>query len=331
MPQGFYLGPIFIYFYGIIIVLGALAGTVLVGYEAKRHGYDSGIAMDMLPWLMIAGIIGARLWHIITPPASMVEQGITFGYYLTHPIDAINIRKGGLGIPGAVIGGAIALWFYCRKYKLSVAEWLDFAAPGLALAQAIGRWGNYFNQELYGKPSNLPWAISIAPQFRLPSYANVQYYHPLFLYEFLWNLVVMSLLLWAARRFSSWLKKGDVFLFYLVLYPAMRFFLEFLRLDPSPVAGINANQTLMAVVTVLAVGFFAYRQYFQKTPELAPEDEPQAEPAENELVAEKNEVGVMSSSVADKAGENQFQPDSVRDDSSDRDDSYDDDESEESD
>lgn len=270
-PSGFYIGPLFIHFYGILIMLGALAAAWLSTVEAKRRGQDPEVVWDALAWVLIAGIIGARIWHILTPPPSMVAMGITTQYYLTHPLDAIAIWNGGLGIPGAVMGGALAFYLYARRHKLSFATWTDIIAPGLALAQAIGRWGNFFNQELYGAPTNLPWAIYIDPAHRLPSFENIAYYHPLFLYESLWNLANMALLLWMGRRFKDRLLPGDLFLSYLVVYPVGRFLLEFLRLDASRVAGINANQTLMAVIFVLAgIALFLRHRFQQATPVTTP-------------------------------------------------------------
>lgn len=260
MPEGFYIGKLFIHFYGVIIMFGAVLAAWLSTVEAKRRGLNPDLVWDVMPWLLIAGIIGARIWHVLTPPASMVEMGITTKYYLTHPLDAINIRAGGLGIPGAVMGGALALWIYARKKKLNFASWVDIIAPGLALAQAVGRWGNFFNQELYGAPTNLPWAIFIAPSKRLPEYFNVAYYHPMFFYEFLWNLANMTLLLILGRKMKDKLYKGDIFLIYLIIYPLGRFLLEFIRLDPSNVGGINANQTLMAVITISSLVVFILKR-----------------------------------------------------------------------
>jgi phosphatidylglycerol---prolipoprotein diacylglyceryl transferase len=247
-PDGIQIGPLYIHFYGVLIMLGAVAAAFLVSSQAKRRGLDPEQVWDMLPWLLVGGIIGARVWHILTPPPSMVAQGITAGYYLTHPLDAIAVWRGGLGIPGAVIGGLIALYIYCRRKHLQILVWMDIIAPGLALAQAVGRWGNYVNQELYGAPTKLPWAIYIDPRHRLPGYENVAYYHPTFLYESLWNLMNMGILLWISRKFTRWLKPGDVFLFYLIIYSIGRFLVETLRLDSSQVGGINFNQTLMIVV-----------------------------------------------------------------------------------
>jgi len=246
-----------IYFYGILIMLGVIAAAFLAQAEAKRRGMNPEIVWDVLFWVVLAGIIGARVWHIFTPPPSMVEQGITTKWYLTHPLDMINIRNGGLGIPGAVIGGALALWIFCRKKKISFLTWADVAIPGVALAQAIGRWGNFFNQELYGQPTSLPWKLYIDPAHRVPGYENFDYFQPLFLYESLWNVLNMAVLLWMGRRFEKWLKPGDLFFVYMIMYSIGRFSLDFLRLDASQIGGINFNQTFVVFVA-LAAGVFFY-------------------------------------------------------------------------
>lgn len=252
MPQGFNIGPLTIRFYAILIIIGAIAGAWLASRQAKKHGEDSEIILDLLPWLLIGGIIGARLWHIFTPSASNIAQGVTTENYLRNPIEILKMWKGGLGIPGGVIGGALVLIIYTKSKKLSFWQWADFIAPGLLIGQSIGRWGNFVNQEVYGRPSNLPWAITIDPQYRITGFEFVEKYHPLFLYESLLNLVGAGVLLWIDRKFKDKLFKGDIFFGYLIWYSTVRFFLEFLRLDPSPVNGININQTSMLVVGVLA-------------------------------------------------------------------------------
>jgi len=259
IPDGFQLGPLFIKFYGIILMSGAVAGGFLAASEVKRRGRDPELVWDLLIWLIIGGVVGARLWHIFTPPPSSIAAGFTTWHYLTHPLDAINLRLGGLGIPGAVIGGAVALFFWARKSKHSFAEWADIAAPALALGQAVGRWGNFFNQELYGAPTNLPWKLYIDRLHRLPGFYDVEYYHPLFLYESLWNLANMFLLLWLGKRYGERLKKGDLFLIYLLAYPLGRFLLDFLRLDASEIAGINANQTFMVIVALASAAALIWR------------------------------------------------------------------------
>ncbi len=252
MSQGFQLGPIFIRYYGIILMFGTLAGGWLAAREAKRREHDPELVWDMLIWLIIGGVVGARLWHVFTPSPSAIAEGRTTLFYLTHPFDLINLRNGGLGIPGAVIGGALVLFFYSRKRDLNFSEWADIAAPGLALGQAIGRWGNFINQEIYGAPTDLPWKIFIEPLYRLSGFETQEYYHPLFLYESLWNLMNMALLIWLMRRFRERLKHGDIFLIYLIIYPFGRFLLDFLRLDAAMLGGINANQIAMAIVALIA-------------------------------------------------------------------------------
>jgi phosphatidylglycerol---prolipoprotein diacylglyceryl transferase len=250
MPEGFEVGPFFINFYGIILMLGALAAAFLAEREARRRGLSGELVWDGLIWVLIGGLIGARIWHILTPAPSSVEQGIDTLYYLTHPLDAIAIWRGGVGIPGAVIGGVLALYWFTRRRRLNFPVWVDIAAPALALGQAIGRWGNYINQELYGYPTDLPWAITIDPAHRLPGFEQFSRFHPLFLYESLWNFGNMALLLYLGRRYADRLKPGDLFLVYLVVYPVGRFLLEFLRLDAAEIAGLNANQAFMLIVAI---------------------------------------------------------------------------------
>jgi len=210
-------------------------------------------------------MIGARIWHILTPPPSMIAQGITTAYYLNLnnwvPVTllwfkfslpaALALPNGGLGIPGGIAGGALGLWLYTRRTKLDFLTWVDLAAPALALAQAIGRWGNFVNQELYGKPTDLPWGIFIEPQYRLPPYTEFERFHPMFLYESILNLLACLALLWIARRFADRLRPGDMLLSYLVMYPTIRFFMEFLRLDSSGYGNLNINQTLSVVVAIV--------------------------------------------------------------------------------
>jgi phosphatidylglycerol:prolipoprotein diacylglycerol transferase len=240
-------------------MLGTLAAAYLAASQAKKRGQDPEIIWDIFIYVLLAGIIGARLWHVFTPPPSMVAQGVTTAWYFAHPLEIFKVWNGGLGIPGAIIGGGLALYIYARIKKISFGMWADFTAPGVALAQAIGRWGNFFNQEVYGKPSTLPWAITIDPQYRLPEFSQFSTYHPLFLYESIWNLLNMGLLLYLGKRFEKWLKNGDIFLVFLMVYSVGRFLLEFLRLDAAQVAGINFNQTVVAVVALVSAGIFIWR------------------------------------------------------------------------
>jgi phosphatidylglycerol---prolipoprotein diacylglyceryl transferase len=256
---GIHFGDFIIYFYALIILLGVLVACYMSAQRAKASGQDPELVWDLATWLLIAGIIGARLWHIMLPSSSQVAAGITFQFYLTHPLDAINIRNGGLGIPGAVMGGALALYIFTRIKKVNFWVWVDLIAPGLILAQAIGRWGNFVNQELYGAPSNLPWAIHIDEAFRLPQFAKIATYHPLFLYECIWNVGVMFLILWVEQQYAKKLKAGDLFVIYLIGYPVGRFLLEFLRLDTAQAFGFNFNQYFMGAVAICATLWLAFR------------------------------------------------------------------------
>jgi phosphatidylglycerol:prolipoprotein diacylglycerol transferase len=261
MPDGFTIGPLKIYFYGIIIMLGVLAAVWIAIKEATRRGEDSEYVWDLVPWLLILGIIGARLWHVFTPSQSM---GVGPEYYFSHPLEILNTRNGGLGIPGAVIGGLLALFIYTKRKKLSFLSWADIIVPGLALAQAIGRWGNFFNQELYGPPTTLPWAIFIDPAHRLAGYESFTHFHPMFLYESLWNLFNFFFLLFIGRTKEDKLVPGDLLYIYLIVYPVGRFLLEFIRLDASYVGSININQMIMACVAIFGTWMLIYNHLKKK-------------------------------------------------------------------
>jgi len=266
--MSFQIGPLTIHLYGVIIMLGALAAAWLAASRARKVGIDPDAIWDVLPWLLISGIVGARLWHVFTPTPTDVAAGRTTLYYLTNPLALINVTNGGLGIPGGVIFGVAALFVFCRVKKISFAKFVDLAAPGLLLAQAIGRWGNFVNQELYGAPTDLPWKIFIDPAHRLPGFENFEYFHPLFLYECLWNLINMAVLLWIDKRFHEKLLPGDLFFIYLVQYPITRFCLDFLRLNNAEIVGINANQAVMAVTAVAAVIILVVRHLLHRRAEV---------------------------------------------------------------
>ena len=261
-PYGIHLGTLlYLRYYGLILVSGAFLGGYLASLEAKRRGHNPDLVWDGILWALVGGIVGARIWHILTPPPSMVANGLTTQWYLSHPLDAIAVWNGGLGIPGAVAGGMLGLYLFTRFAKLHFAEWADISAPAIALGQAVGRWGNYVNQELYGRPTTLPWAINISAQNRVPGFTDPELrFHPTFLYELIGNLLICLALLTIRRRYADRLKNGDLFILYLIFYPVLRFFLEFLRLDSSQVLDFNANQTLMVIIAVVATIWFASRR-----------------------------------------------------------------------
>lgn len=259
--DGVSLGPLLLRWNGLLIALGVSIGALIAALEARRRSHDTEIIYYLFMPLLIWGWVGSRLWHVLTPPLSSVQLGLTTGHYLSHPLDILSFWIGGFGIPGAILGGTIALWVVCRKDGLPFWDVTDIMAPGLALAHAIGRIGNYFNHELYGLPSTLPWAIFIPPENRLIGYEQAEYYHPLFAYEAVPVLVLAAALFWLSHgRYADSLKPGDLYLTYLGGYSIIRFFLEFLRLDGSFINGVNVNQVFFVFLLLLCAGVFIRRR-----------------------------------------------------------------------
>lgn len=244
---GIHLGGLYVRFYGMALMCGILAAAVLIAYRAKQHGEDPEHLWNGLVWVVFAGIIGARIYHVLTPAPSM---GITALEYLSDPGKVIAIRQGGLGVPGALIGGGLAAYFYSRRAGMDWWKWADLIMPGVAVGQAIGRLGNYINQELYGQPSDLPWAITIKPEFRVSGYEAFSRFHPMFLYEMILNLLIAAGLIWIGQRFADRLRDGDLMGLYAVSYATGRFFLEFMKLD-APALG--QGLTIAQVVSIVAV------------------------------------------------------------------------------
>ena len=249
MEVAFQLGPFAVRWYGILIALGVTAAIVIGLVEAKRRNENLEHILNIAIIVVPLGFIGARIYHVID----------RWDFYLQNP--ALIIGGSGLGIFGAVIGGIIGLIVYTRWKKLSTLRWLDTLAPGLILAQAIGRWGNFFNQELYGYPTELPWAIHINPEHRLPGYENFSYFHPLSLYESLSNLLGFSLLMLLGRKLRRHLLDGDIFFLYVIFYSAGRFFLEGLKMDVWTIAGIPTARWITGFAIIASIAVMVYRRY----------------------------------------------------------------------
>jgi phosphatidylglycerol---prolipoprotein diacylglyceryl transferase len=244
-PIIFEVGPIVLSYHGLLIALGIAVGTWLTRRELARRGYDGALAWGSLFLVVPLGVVGGRLYHVATE----------YHRYTRNPFPKVleTYDGGGLGIYGAVAGGFLGLLLFSWYRGISPLTFADAAAPGLALGQAIGRWGNYFNQELFGEPSDLPWAIRISPLHRPTEFADATSFHPTFLYEALWDVLVCLVLLRVARRFSERLKIGDVFLLYVCLYSVGRFLVETLRIDAAFVVGSVRGNLLVS--GVLALGF----------------------------------------------------------------------------
>ncbi len=259
---GIHIGFLYLRFYGIIIMFGVLVATFLARWMLNKMGKDGDMVWDALIWVLIFGVIGARLYHVLTPSK---YSGITPAYYFENPIRILTTWEGGLGIPGAVAGGGLGLYIFARRRNVSFGMLADAVAPGLALAQAIGRWGNYVNKELFGGLTDLPWGIQIPMQILPPQQVqDIQAladklgfeapltFHPLFLYESLYNLLNAGILLFLWSRYRERMKDGDLFLIYLIIYPIGRFILEYMRLDYVDYFGVNFNQMFMLVIALVS-------------------------------------------------------------------------------
>ena len=247
-PIAFQIGPVPIHWYGIFIVSGILAAAYLSTYTAKLYGENPELIWDALVWCVLLGVVGARLYHVVTVPPSM---GVDRWYYFHNPLEIFKTWKGGLGIYGAVAGGALGLYIVIRRAKRSMWRWMDITVPGLVLAQAIGRWGNFVNQELYGLPTDLPWGIYIEPIFRVRGYEMFERFHPTFFYESMWNVATCLVLLYLAWRYRDKLIPGIATCVYFISYSTIRFLLDFIRLD-SPMAGSLTIAQVVAICVVLA-------------------------------------------------------------------------------
>ncbi len=254
-PIVFQIGPFSLHWYGLTMTLAIFMGTYIAGRYITRHGRDGSAVWDMLMWVLIPAIIGARLYYVFIQsprgPGGLNE-------YLAHPIEILQVWRGGIHIYGAFIFGGIALILFLRYRKLPLLPYLDGVGLGLLVGQAIGRIGNFINQELYGPPTTLPWGLRIDADHRLAPYNDMTKYpdsvrfHPLFLYELLWDAIGFALILWISRRFSKHLKEGDVFLLFLIWSPLGRFFIEFLRTDSwfFPGTPFNPVHIITAIMVI---------------------------------------------------------------------------------
>jgi phosphatidylglycerol:prolipoprotein diacylglycerol transferase len=242
-PVVFEAGPLALTYYGLFIALGVAVGTWLTGRELTRKGYDATLAVEALFFVVPLGVAGARIYYVAA----------NFGIYVKPFKAGLEFWNGGLDVYGALIGGFVGVLLFSWYRSVSPLAFADAAAPGLVLAQAVGRWGDYFNQELFGRPSDLPWAIRIAQENRPAEFADADTFHPTFLYESIWDVLVCLTLIWFARRFSERLKNGDVLLLYVSLYSAGRFLIETLRVDPAFVIWGTVRGNLL-VSGVLALG-----------------------------------------------------------------------------
>jgi len=258
-PIAFSIGSLEIRWYGILIAIALLIGIVISYFIAKYRGEKPDEAINFAPFAVIFGVIGARLLHVV----------VNWSYYNGHLSYILAFRKGGLAIQGVMLGGILALLVFCKIRKLDFWKWADIMAPALLFGQAIGRWGNYFNQEAFGLPTSLPWGIYIDPISRPPSYSNAEFFHPTFLYESIANLVLFASLLLILRLYNKRPDKfpnGLVFATYLGVYAIYRSIIEYYRIDSSFVLGIKVVYILdgITIIAVLIIINYLVKKFREK-------------------------------------------------------------------
>ena len=243
--SAFHIGPLTIHFYALCILTGIIAAWTITRRGFVARGGDPEQFENIAAVSVVLGIIGARLYHVISDYELYFVPG-------KQPIRALYIWDGGLGIWGAVALGALGVWLMARRYGIPFGDIADSFAPGLLVAQAIGRLGNWFNQELFGGPTNLPWGLEIAPQYRPQGYLQYSTFHPTFLYELIWDLFSAFVLIRLERRFR--LARGRTFAAYVALYTFGRFFVEMMRIDhANRPFGFRLNDYTSAIVFVGAI------------------------------------------------------------------------------
>lgn len=242
-----HLGPVPLRAYALFIIAGIVVAVWLGERRWIARGGRAGDVTEIATWMVPFGVIGGRIYHVITSPQAYFGEG-------GDPVKALFIWQGGLGIWGAILLGGVGAWIGCRRRGIPLPAFGDALAPGIVLAQALGRMGNYFNQELYGRPTDLPWAVEIDRAHRPGDLLNQATYHPTFLYELLWNIGVAALVIWADRRFR--LGHGRAFALYVAAYTVGRGWIEALRIDPAnEVLGLRLNDVTSLVVFLGAVAY----------------------------------------------------------------------------
>jgi prolipoprotein diacylglyceryl transferase len=266
-PDGvWHLGPLPVRAYALCIIVGVLVAVWLGNRRWVARGGRAGTVADLAVVAVPLGLVGARLYHVAT------DWQLYFGAGL-DPVRALYVWEGGLGIWGAIAGGALGAWWVCHRRGVPFPAMADALAPSLAIAQAIGRLGNWFNQELFGAPTTLPWALEIDPEHRPDGYEQYATFHPTFLYELVWNLGVAGLVLWADRRFR--LGHGRAFALYVAAYTLGRGWIEAVRIDPVNYLGpFRFNVWTSIVLFVLAVGYLLWSARHRPGREEVTEREP---------------------------------------------------------
>jgi phosphatidylglycerol---prolipoprotein diacylglyceryl transferase len=243
-PIIFSLGPLQIRWYGLLIAGAVLIGVLLVERLAPKRGLDPEVIGELPIWMVPIAVVCARIYYVT----------FQWSQYAANPISMIAIWQGGIAIHGAIIGGILAAIAFAKLKRLSFWRIADVVAPSVALGQAIGRWGNFFNSEAYGAPTDLPWKLLIPPAQRLKDLENVAYYHPTFLYESMWNFLVFLGLLWLFKRDQTKrFKPGAIFLIYAIAYSSGRIWIEHLRMDSLRLGGEDGIR-IAQLISAIGIG-----------------------------------------------------------------------------
>ena len=244
-----------IYIYGVILAIAIIVGTLLADYlGVKYFNLKKDTIIDLSPYLVIMGIIGARAYYCL----------LNYDFYLRFPTEILAIRHGGISIHGAILGGIIGLIIFAKRHNKSILKLSDVTAVGLVLAQAIGRWGNFFNSEAFGLPTNLPWKLYIAEQYRPIPFTEYEYFHPTFLYESILDFLIFIVLLFLLRK-QKFKREGSISLLYLILYSVVRIFVESLRIDSVKfVHGMPIAIVVSIGIIVMSLLVIIYRNHFKK-------------------------------------------------------------------
>ncbi len=264
-PYGIDLGPFTVRYFGIVVVSTAVLGTVISRFVYQQMTGDDarGWVWDVFFWALIPGVLGARLYYILTPPLSSISVGVDTAYYFSNPMEILCIWQGGLSLTGAVFGTIAGLSIYAALAEKSIPVLLDAAAVGGVLSQAVGRTANIFSQENYGVPADGIIKIFISPENRLPGFEQISYYHPLYLYESIWDLIILAGLVWLWKCRTEKLLSGDLVLIYLAAHSAGRFIFGFWRLDYSAALSGNINQIIMVGIFITSMAMIFLRRNFR--------------------------------------------------------------------
>jgi len=241
---------IHIYFYGVVMACAITLGTLFSNYIGEKvFNFSKDTIIDMAPYLIVFGIIGARLYYCI----------LNHDFYLRFPTEILAIRHGGISIHGAILGGFIGLALFAKRHNCSIKKLCDVSAIGLVLAQSVGRWGNFFNSEAFGTPTNLPWKLYIAPQYRPIPYNNYEYFHPTFLYESVLDFIIFLILFILVKK-DFHKKEGNIALAYLILYSIVRIFVESFRIDSeSYIHGVPIAIIVSASIILVSLPVLLYK------------------------------------------------------------------------